>query len=221
MISAEVLDPQNLLLYKTVMDHMIHGPCGLANRSSPCMKDGKCSRFYPKKFQEKIAISEDGYPHYRRRNNGANIVRNGIELGNRFVVPYNPNLLIKYQAHINVEWCNRSTSIKYLFKYINKGYDRITVAIVSNCTNPSTSEAIDEIKNYVDCKYISPCEKCSRISAFPIHGRNLAVERQFFHLVGEHQIYIRDRDIIDQLIVKPCITESIFTSWMECNKKYP
>ena len=69
---------------------------------------------------------------FLRRNNGINVVKNDIELDNRFVVPYNPTILLKYQAHVNVEWCNRSNSIKYLFKYINKGYDRITVAIVSN-----------------------------------------------------------------------------------------
>jgi len=111
---------------------MIHGPCGIFKTSSPCMKNGLCSRFFPKKFEDTTIISEDGFPHYRRRNNGLSVLKNDIALDNRFVVPYNPTILLKYQAHVNVEWCNRSNSIKYLFKYINKGYDRITAAIISN-----------------------------------------------------------------------------------------
>jgi len=143
-------------------------------------------------------------------------------LDNRYVVPYNSKLLLKYQAHINVEWCNRSTSIKYLFKYINKGYDRITTAIVPNYHDVSqTVEDRDEVKQYLDCRYISPCEACWRIFSFPIHGRNPAVERLFFHLLGEQSIYFKDDDDIEEIVGQPSITESMFTSWMECNKTFP
>ena len=75
---------------------MIHGPCGHANPKSPCMKDGRCSKYFPKKFIAFTTIDEDGYPVYRRRDTGKTIKKNGISLDNRFVIPYNAHLLMKY-----------------------------------------------------------------------------------------------------------------------------
>lgn len=186
------------------------------------MKDGKCSKFYPKQFQQSTIVDHDGFPIYRRRNNGNVIEKNGVVLDNRHVVPYNSKLLLKYQAHLNVEWCNQSSSIKYLFKYINKGYDRITAAIVSNGSEGDSEEhTIDEIKTYLDCRYISPCEGCWRIFGFPIHGRTPAVERLYFHLPNQQSVIFNDDEDIDSLISKPSVKESMFTSWMTANKIYP
>lgn len=133
---------------------MIHGPCGILQPNSPCMKEGKCSRFYPKQFQPQTLLYSNGYPIYRRRNNGHSISKNGVIIDNKYVVPHNPKLLKKYRAHINIEWCNQSTSIKYLFKYINKGYDRVTAVMLSDSDNAAQNVNIhnDELKEYLDCR---------------------------------------------------------------------
>lgn len=44
-------------------------------------------------------------------------------------MPYNPYLLKKYDAHINVEIAKGVHATKYLVKYVNKGIDRATLAI--------------------------------------------------------------------------------------------
>ncbi|XP_060969574.1 uncharacterized protein LOC133036831 [Cannabis sativa] len=113
---------------------------------------------------------------------GTHVEKKGVFLDNRYVVPYNRNLIVKFDAHINVEICNYSRSTKYLFKYVHKGSDRTTATLESI----DTTEQIDEIKTYLDCRYISATEACWRIFQFDIHYRKPAVERLPFHLPGEH-----------------------------------
>lgn len=40
--------------------YMMHGSCGYARHKSPRMKDGRFSKYYPKRFQETATIDEDG-----------------------------------------------------------------------------------------------------------------------------------------------------------------
>ncbi|CAN1120467.1 ATP-dependent DNA helicase PIF1 [Linum perenne] len=125
IISAEIpdvtTDPQ---CYDVVSRMMFHGPCGHLFPKSPCMVQGKCNKHFPKKINPETTIDEDGFPSYRRREDGRIVDRNGVQLDNRYVVPYNRYLLLRFDAHINVEFCNKSRAIKYLFKYINKPPDR-------------------------------------------------------------------------------------------------
>ncbi|KAH1154351.1 hypothetical protein GYH30_049856 [Glycine max] len=167
IISAEISshedDPE---LYRLVENHMIHGPCGILQPNSP---------------------------FYRRRNNGHSISKNGVIIDNKYVVPYNPKLLKKYQAHINIEWCNQTQNV--------------------NIQN-------DELKGYLDCRYISPCEAAWRIFAFPIHDKKSAVERLYFHLPDQHNVLYEDHDDIDDVLSKPTISDSKFLAWMNTNKGF-
>ncbi len=66
-ISAELPDrTKDPPLFNTVSSQMLHGPCGVLNRKSPCMKDGRCSKRYPREFTEETLTADDGYPLYRR-----------------------------------------------------------------------------------------------------------------------------------------------------------
>ena len=62
------------------------------------MKDNKCSKNFPKSFQDETITDDFGFTNfcftiYRRRNDGRHVVKNGVKLDNRNVVPYNMDLL--------------------------------------------------------------------------------------------------------------------------------
>jgi hypothetical protein len=129
VITAEIPNKdEDPVLYETVVRHMIHGPCGALNPNSPCINEGKCSKKFPKAFQNQTSTGDDGYPKYRRLSpdeGGHKATIRNHEIDNRWVVPYNKLLLKIYDAHINVELCSSVKSIKYVTKYINKGSDQV------------------------------------------------------------------------------------------------
>jgi len=127
-ISVEIPDPrEDPLGYVLIAEHMLHGPCGDKNKNCPCMKKGKCSKYYPKEFQNETSFTDKGFTEYRRRDTKIFIRRDNHNLDNRWVVPHNLSLLKKYQTHINVEYVNKSKLLKYLCKYVNKGPDQATI----------------------------------------------------------------------------------------------
>ncbi|KAG9444854.1 hypothetical protein H6P81_016194 [Aristolochia fimbriata] len=85
-----------------------------------CMEKEECSKRNLKHFNEETSVDSNQYAIYRRCNDGRSIIVKGVELDNRWVVPYNTNILKKYDAHINVELCAHSKAIKYLYKYVYK-----------------------------------------------------------------------------------------------------
>jgi hypothetical protein len=155
-ISAEIPDyATDPLGYALVEEFMVHGPCGEHNPNSPCMKDGVCSKRYPKEFNEETTIDGLGFPVYRRSKNDRYVMKNGVRLDNRWIVPYNMSLLKKFQAHINVEWCNKTNLLKYLFKYLAKGHDMARARFHSMYQSTgSESTGKNEIDEYVKCRYI-------------------------------------------------------------------
>ena len=74
IVWAEIPDPTKYpRLHQCVKKHMTHVPCGTLNVKSPCMQDGICSKDYPKPFSPETIEAVEGYPRYRRRDNGISI----------------------------------------------------------------------------------------------------------------------------------------------------
>ena len=107
-ISAQLPDPLlDRVGYDAVSKFMVHGPCGPMCPTSSCMVDGRCSKFYPKDFSSTTTVSLNGRVTYARPNNVITVQKNGLHIDNRFIVPHNVDLCVKYDAHINVESVNR------------------------------------------------------------------------------------------------------------------
>uniref|UniRef100_A0A453H2G0 Helitron helicase-like domain-containing protein n=1 Tax=Aegilops tauschii subsp. strangulata TaxID=200361 RepID=A0A453H2G0_AEGTS len=72
IISAELPNKHKYPeLYKMVIKHMMHGPCGALNKFCPCTKNRpSCKNNYPRPFNETTIQGKDSYPLYRRRNDG-------------------------------------------------------------------------------------------------------------------------------------------------------
>ncbi|GAU27991.1 hypothetical protein TSUD_373870 [Trifolium subterraneum] len=222
IISSEIPDKnRDPELFQIVSTLMIHGPCSDQNKKSPCMSKNRCFKCFPKRFVNNTIIDSDGYPVYRRRDNGVFIQKGEHFADNRFVVPYNRHLLLKYNAHINVEWCNQSRSTKYLFKYVNKGHDRVTAGFYHGNNDGDSACVVDEIKTYYDCRYLSACEAVWRIFVFDVNYREPSVERLSFHLENEQSVIFPDDASLEEIIAKPSAKYSKFLAWMDANKKYP
>ncbi|GKC32398.1 hypothetical protein Tco_1039692 [Tanacetum coccineum] len=192
-------DPEG---YKVVTEFILHDPCG---KGAACTVDGKCSKKYPKPFYPETNLDEDRYPVYRCRDLKIQTVKGKFMYDNKYFIPNNRYLLIKYQAHINVEWCNRSKAIKYLFKYLNKGPDRATFVIQENVQNGPLGElqkvaSVDEIKNYLNCRYLALCEAVWRLFSFEIHYSCPSVMMLNFHLKDQHTITLRDSENLPALL---------------------
>ena len=167
------------------------------------------------------------YPLYRRRclhshkkyDSKGRVV---FEFDDTWVVPYNPYLLYKYDAHINVEICNSVMSVKYMYKYVYKGHDMASVALVRIPLENNNADIlhtapriIDEIQQYVDSRYVGASEAAWRILDFNMSGRYPSVMRLQLHEQNKQQILYREGEEM-QAIVRGQTAKTTLTAYFDC-----
>ncbi|XP_030045003.1 LOW QUALITY PROTEIN: uncharacterized protein LOC115459298 [Microcaecilia unicolor] len=212
IVCAEIPEINNFPhLHAIVAKHMIHGPCNDYNLNFPCMLNGKCSKQFPKPFQNETIENYDEYPKYRRRDNGVGTLLNGKFINNPWVVPYNPFLLLKYNSHINVEVCASIKSVKYLFKYVYKGHNCANVVITEHQTLQH-----DEIKKFTDSRYVSAPEAAWRLSDFEMHQKSHTIQKLKAHLPDQQSTVFHPHKI-EAAVQKARTRDTTLTTWFKLN----
>jgi len=221
LLSAEFPDEETQPeLFELVKSVMVHTPCGNDhnNPNAPCLIDEKCSKNFPKQFQDQTVVTTDSYARLRRRDTGKKVkIGRGDserEVDNRWVVPYCAWLLWKYKCHINVKSIASIKAIKYIYKYVYKGHDRTTMQF-GTCQ--------DEVQLYLDARYISSCESGWRIYEFHMHEESPSVKRLQVHVEGEDLISWDEEQAPDaQTVMEQAASrDSTLSAYFKANEKYP
>ena len=180
------------------------------------------------RFNARTSFDDSGFPIYHRCDTGFTVEKKGVKLDNRYVVPYNRELLLRFQCHINIEICNNSRSLKYLFKYCLKGHDNATMLLKKN--NGSVQEVqrsagkrnnLDEVKHYLDGRYVCASEVAWRLFGFDIHSRWPSVDRLPVHLPDEKSVSFTDGESLQGVCDRADLRKSKLEAWFIANKEIP
>ncbi|XP_021761012.1 uncharacterized protein LOC110725856 [Chenopodium quinoa] len=195
-VCAEISPVTQPELRKIVLRHMMHGPCGHLNPECPCMrkKDNvvSCKNGYPKQFTAQTTTNKDGYPCYKRTDTGEQLKVRNAQLDNRWVVPYNPYLTALFDCHLNVEVCSTIKAVKYLYKYVYKGHDRVAFNILAEDKNCN-----DEIAQFQSRRWVSPCEAAWRIFGFDLFEMHPPVLPLSVHIPDMNTVCVRPYERLD------------------------
>ncbi len=127
----------------------------------------------------------------------------------------------KYDAHINVEVCNNIRAVKYLFKYVYKGHDHVIVEISRQSDNAIEGNVVevDELKKYLDCRYVSVSKTVWRIFKFDMHERFPVVEHLQYHLPNQQMVLFDDDDDVQEVTVRSAIFRMMLMEWFKINQE--
>jgi ATP-dependent DNA helicase PIF1 len=106
-------------------------------------------------------------------------------------------------------------AIKYLFKYIYKGHDRVSVVMrdVSNA-----DDDVDEIKQYRDVRWVTPPEALWRIYGFDLSQISPPVMQMQLHLPNMHMVAFHEWQMVERVINHPGVDRSMLIEYFEANR---
>ena len=190
---------------------MVHTPCGPEhhNADAPCQVNGKCSNSFPKSFHDQTTVNDDSYANLQRHDTGKTLRSKVIRLT---ICGWLHIVVISFG--INVESIASIKAIKYIYKYVYKGHD---------CTTMEFGCCQDEIKLYLDSRYVSACEGVWCIFHFHVHQESPPVVHLQVHLKGE-QMLTWDKNMalnLQAVLEQNAAKDTKLTAYFKANSEYP
>ena len=106
--------------------------------------------------------------------------------------------------------------MKYLYKYVYKGYDAVNI-IVEESNNGRVINH-DEVRSFIDTRYVSPVEACYHILSKPLQCKSHNIIRLAVHLPQQQSIIIHDID--DHIAVEAALNRSSkLLAYFDLNKQ--
>ena len=125
-------------------------------------------------------------------------------------------MLLRFDCHGNVEVVATVLANKYLYKYISKGPDR---AIVEVGQGEGTEKIVDEVKQFLDCRYLSAAESIWKLYGFSGHGKSHTVMKLSCHLQSEQTVFMEEGDELQALLAGE--PETTLTAFFKRNQEDP
>lgn len=157
----------------------------------------ECEKEFLKLFANQIfLLKNDDYSVYAQSCNESTWIKTirqqEVTLNSHWIVFYNSFLSRRYNVHINVKIYTFVKIIKYIIKYVFKRFDMIMMKF---------TKRNDEIKRYLNNRYISSLKSVWRLMKFLAHKISSFVQWLFVHLSNE-QIVMFDENASAKMIVK-------------------
>ena len=201
------LPKDNPRLRQKIKKYMTHPYDHLSCETSRCHRGNRCIYGFPKPIIPDMYIDEDGRIHSRT-----------CTTDDQWISSHIPELVNELDCHIFVDIVFTVTVFMYLYKYMFKGPDHSLFHV--EC---SKDDAKNEIKDYVEGRYLSSVEATWRILGFHLTAKKPAVRALIIHLPGENLPQFLKEDSASALIRyfhRPDLPEFKHLTYIQYNQQY-
>ncbi|XP_028103614.1 uncharacterized protein LOC114302742 [Camellia sinensis] len=101
----------------------------------------------------------------------------------------------------------------------------MTTVIENNVIHPNNNgqrhyKQVNEIKQYLDARYVSAIGACWRIFEFEIQKQTPSIEHLQYHLPGQQFVTFNDNDHLHKVIDQQHVHDTMLTKWFEANRTH-